>query len=213
MPTSTPIARSKTAALSRTVDLVPRGYQRYVHGTVAASKTLRLVEKFHTKYGIGCTPAQRITRKKRGLANVALVLYWPEGAESAAWLLLATDGTGLENEVLSLVTDRRRLNWLGYELVRRAQRGRTAWTWKRPRQVMSEAYSHLAALLHHRHQTAIFELLERLARQPGFHGVRAQSWTLFQEARKRGYKGPFPKLFYMRKISHGDRLVLPDAAS
>jgi len=209
MPASTPIARSKTAVLSRVVDLVPRGYQRYVSGTVAVPKALRLIEKFHAKYGIGCTPGQRITRKKHGLANVALVVYWPEGAESVMWLLLATDGDGLENESLGLVTDRRRLNWLGYELVRRTHRGRIAWTWKRPRQAMAEVYNELTALLQHRHQTAILELVERLARQPGFHGVRAQSWKLFQEARKRGYQGPFPKLFYMRKTCHGERLPLP----
>src|SRR5690606_27348065 len=130
------------------------------------SKTLRLIEKFHAKYGIGCTPSQRVTKKKQGLANVALVLYWPEGAEIVSWLLLATEGDGLEEEVLSLVTDRRRLNWLGYELVRRAHRGRTAWTWKRPRQTMADAYNELTALLHHRQQKAILELLTRLSRQP-----------------------------------------------
>lgn len=68
----------------------------------------------------------------------------------------------------------------------------------------------LRALLAHqatqRHYVALAETLERIARQPGFHGVRAQSWALFQEAGRRGYAGPFPQLFYLQKVSHGERL-------
>jgi hypothetical protein len=33
-------------------------------------------------------------------------------------------------------------------------------------------------------------------------------WDVFQEARARGYDAEFPHLFFMQKISHGDRLAL-----
>ncbi|WP_397474923.1 hypothetical protein [Pusillimonas sp.] len=209
MPASTPIARSKTAALIRITDLVAKGYDRYTHGKVAASKAQRLAQKLHAKYGIGCTPAQRITRKKHGLANTAMVLYWPEGAETVEWLMLATQGDGLGEETLEEVARKRiRLIWLGYQLVRRSHRGRIAWTWKLPRQTMADHYNELHALLNSRHYATVGKLLERASHYPGFHGIREQLKPFLGEAQRRGYMGQVPHLFYVRKISHGERLLL-----
>lgn len=208
MPATTPIARSKTAALARILDCVPKGYRRYICGTVHAAKAVALAQKFHTLYGIGCTPAQRLTRKGKGLANAVLVMYWPEDAERVDWMLLATDGDGLAGETLCLVEEHPRMNWLGYELVRHPSHGQTVWTWRRPKHEMAELHALLAFQASQRHYSALAETLERIARQPGFHGVRIQSWTLFQEARRRGYAGPFPQLFYLQKVSHGERLTL-----
>lgn len=208
MPHTTPISRSKTAALSRILDVVPRGYQRYTCGTISAAKAIYLANKFHALYLIGASPAQRLVRKRRGLANALLVLYWPEDVEKVHWLLLATDGTGLESEQLRNVTDKPRLQWLDYELVRHATRGRTSWTWRRPKSEMLEHYSLLDALSPQRHKTSIQTLLERLANQPGFHGIRTQTWALCREARRRGYGGELPFVYYVQKVSHGDRLLL-----
>lgn len=208
MPASTPIARSKTAALARVLDCVPKGYHRYTCGTVKVAKADALAKKLHNIYGIGCTPAQRLTRKQKGQANAVLVLYWPQEAEQVEWLLLATDGDGLEGEALKSIAGKPRLCWLGYELVRYTARGRAAWTWRRPKHEMTELYTLVASQASQRHYAALTETLEWIARQPGFHGVRAQSWTLCQEARRRGYKGPVPQLFYVQKICHGERLML-----
>jgi hypothetical protein len=41
------------------------------------------------------------------------------------------------------------------------------------------------------HSAALTKALERIARQPGFHGVRAQSWTLFEVPRAHGYMARF----------------------
>jgi len=208
MPPSTPIARSKTAALSRILDSVPKGYRRYVLGTVSAAKAETLANKFHVLYGIGCSPAQRLARKSKGLANAILAMYWPEGAVNVQWLLLATDGAGLESEKLRLVDEKPRLCWLGYELVRHSTQGRTSWTWRRPREEIAELYALLAHQANLKYEKALEETLERIATQPGFSGVRAQSWALCQEARRRGYHGQLPHLFFLQKISHGDRLAL-----
>ncbi|MGW8391477.1 hypothetical protein [Pseudoduganella sp. HUAS MS19] len=205
---STPIARSKTAALARILDSVPKGYRRFTCGTVNAAKAKALANKFHTLYGIGCSPAQRLVRKSKGLANAILVMFWPENAVEVNWLLLATDGAGLESEKLRPVEEKPRLTWLGYELVRRSAQGRTSWTWRRSRVEMAELHAQLAWQASLRHQKAIEETLERIARQPGFSGIRAQSWSLCQEARRRGYSGPLPHLFFIQKVCHGDRLTL-----
>ena len=208
MSASTPISRTKSQAMTRVLDVVGRGYTRYTAGTIAAAKVVHLANKFHGMFGVGCTPAQRITRKKHGLANAVLVLYAPEAAVRAEWLLLATEGTGLENETLADVTDSKRLHFIGYELVRYAHDGRTRWTWRRPKAEMAEHYVYLADLAGKRAWNAVGNLLTRLAAQPGFHGVREQTWGLCQEARRRGYAGDLPHLFYMQKIAHGDPLRL-----
>lgn len=206
MPASTPIARTKTAALSRVLDMVPRGYHRYVSGTIRAPKVEALARKFHARYGIGCTPAQRLTRKSKGVANAVLVLYWPEAAEYVEWLLLATDGSGLDSEVLRGVEDSPQLTWLGYQLVRHPARGRAVWTWRRPKHEMTELHTLIAAQASQRKYAALADTLQRIGRQPGFHGVRTQSWNLCQEARRRGYPGELPHLFFVQKVGHGDRL-------
>jgi hypothetical protein len=208
MPPTTPISRNKTSALTRVLDLVPRGYHRYTLGTVSAAKAVRLGGKFHARHAIGATPAQRLIRKRRGEANALLVLYWPEHVDVVDWLLLATDGDGLAGETLLNVADKPRLLWLGYELLRHPNRGRTSWTWRRPAREMAEHYALLDEFLRKRQPEGVRALLERLAHQPGFHGVRNQSWALCQEARRRGYAGELPHLYYVQKISHGEPLLL-----
>ena len=205
---TTPIARSKTAALTRSLDSVPKGYTRYTYGTVSSSKAHALAQKFHRLYGIGCTPAQRVTRRKKGIASALLVMYWPEQAEQVEWLLLATYGAGLEGETLQDVTNRPRLTWLGYELYRRAEHGRTAWSWRRPKKEMEEHFAMIAELRNKRHDRALASYLQMLANQPGFHGVREQSWRLLEDARKRGHEGELPFLFHVQKTPHGERMHL-----
>lgn len=208
MSASTPIAQSKTAAMSRVLDVVPRGYHRYVAGTVKTTKAEALAQKFHTRYGIGCTPAQRLTRKSKGVSNAVLVMYWPGAAERVEWLLLATEGSGLESESLCDVGESPRLTWLGYELVRHPSRGRAVWTWRRPKGEMADLHALVGFQASQRQYAALTETLERISRQPGFHGVREQSWNLFQEARRRGYDGDLPYLHHVQKLGHGERLRL-----
>lgn len=206
MPT-TPIARSKTAALARVLDNVPRGYVQYTCGTVAADAAEQLASKFHRLHGIGASPAQRITAKKYGRPSALLVMYLPEGEDRAHWLLLFTAGN-VEGERLCRVTDRNRLQWLGYELARRSGEGKTIWTWRRPKSAMAEWYGLLADLCNRHNQPAIASTLQTIANQPGFNGIRSQSWELIQFARSKGYSGEIPFLFYVHKVSHGDRLAL-----
>ena len=225
MAASTPIAHSKSAALARVLDLLPKGYTHYTAGTYPAGKLLALARKFHERYGIGCSPAQRVLRKRRGEANALFVVYCPPAPkesidlsslsatgteQNAQWLLLATPGIGpvWAEERLRAVTDRPRLQWLGYELIRHPVRGQTAWTWQRPKEAMAELYALLAQQLGRRQESAIRDTLIRIAHQPGFAGVRQQSWALYEFARQRGYASQCPPLFHLQKMSHGVRLEL-----
>ncbi len=257
-PPATPIATSKSAALARVLDLVAKGYTRYVTGQVSAKKAKALAQKFHERYGIGCSPAQRLTRKKHGRANAALVMYWPavldaewEAPEATvaspfpsmeespdelvvslpnrladpepnkqieplpqetkvAWLLLVSPGDGAvtAEEKLASLLETPRLVWLGYELIRLPKRGQASWTWRRTKQEMAELYDLLAEQLNRRQTSAVAQTLLRISRQPGFSGVRQQSWQLLQFARSRGYAGELPFLFHIQKLNHGPRLLL-----
>lgn len=208
----TPISRTKSSALMRVLDYVPRGYTRFILGTVAADKLPALLKKFHLRFGIAATPSQRITRKQNKLANAVLAVYAPEGAETVDWVVLFTDGELEVNEKLQEVMGKVRLQWIGYELTRYADKGKTKWTWKRPSQRMQEHYTMLNAHLRRRCWERVAEELERLAMQPGFHGVREQSKRLFAHAKQAGYPDTFPKLFYLQKISHGEpaEIVIED---
>jgi hypothetical protein len=73
---------------------------------------------------------------------------------------------------------------------------------------MAEHYVLLDALVKQRQQSGISAWLERLANQPGFHGVRTQTWSLCQEVRRRGYEGELPYIYYVQKLSHGEPLTL-----
>lgn len=238
MAHTTPRARSKTAALARVLDNVPKGYVYFTTGECPAGKAMAILRKFHEHYGIGCTPAERITRKAKGLANALLVLYWPDDGQAGlklkppaeltasspfevpasstlamanvSWLLLATEGAGpvREMEKLRSVQGKPRLNWLGYELIRHPVSGKPVWTWRRTKETMENLYRLLGEQLGRRHYSAAGETLERIARQPGFAGVRAQCWQLCEFARQRGYDGPLPHLYYVQKVSHGERVEL-----
>jgi hypothetical protein len=174
---------------------------------VAREKVQHLVEKLHSIHQIAASPAQRIMRKQRGQANAALVLYLSEWSDKAHWMMLFTAGELNAHEKLYSVFDKPRMAWQGYELTRYSYQGGARWTWRRAREEMQEYY---VMLDHHakRHcWDSVRELLERAARQPGFHGVREQSWRLCQEAHKRGYPGELPFLYYITKVSHGERIA------
>jgi hypothetical protein len=229
-PPTTPIASSKSAALSRATNLVSHGYQSYVTGTCPAQKMMGLLAKFHHQFGIGCSPAQRHTRQQVGQPNSALVVYWP-GFDGAApksnmgemplgtpmveWLLLVTPGPrpAGEREVFKAVTAKPPLFWLGYELIRHCARNKASWTWRRHKEQMAEWYALLGKALNQRGHPGVPHLLNMLARQPGFAGVRKQSKALFEHAGKRGYAGDYPYLFYLDKQPEGAKVVIPEVGA
>lgn len=134
-------------------------------------------------------------------------MYWPEMADRVEWLLLATDGSGLDGEALHMVDDSSRLTWLGYELVRRPARGRPAWTWRRPKDEMAELHALVASQASQRHYAALAETLGASVGNRDFMASGPNPGRCVKKLR-RGYEGELPYLFHVQKISHGERLVL-----
>lgn len=205
---TTPISRSLSSALTRILDSVTRGYTRYATGSVQASKALKLAQKFHDLYGIGCTPAQRIMRRQHGRASALLVLLWHEDAERVSWCLMATSGTGLEAEKDMKDALAEKLVFEDYQLVRRAKDGRTTWTFKRTKAAMAAWVALVRDQAQKHHMGAVRDTLQRAANQPGFQGVREQTFTLIELARSLGFTGEAPHVYYMQKMTHGEKYEL-----
>jgi hypothetical protein len=203
---STPISPTKTQALVRVLSAVTHGYTHLCTGTVPPNRLQALVSKFDALYGIAHTKGQRVQNKRRGRANTLLAVYRPpdqylaEG-ERLHWILLATAGVGLEGERLTHVHDHP--VWLDYDLCRHNDMGEIRWTWRRTHSEMAQLYAELREELSTQRHAEISRMFERVARQPGFHGVRSQALQLFAFAMCRGYRGAVPQLFFVQKISHG----------
>jgi len=127
-------------------------------------------------------------------------------SDTVPWLLQFTFGELDSPEMLTDVTDKPRLQWLGYELVRHAFRGKTSWTWRRSKEEMEGLFGWLVEKCDRRQWREVERLLQSAAREPGFHGIREQTYQLCQAAQQRGYDGPIPHLYYMQKIKHGESL-------
>ena len=88
-------------------------------------------------------------------------------------MLLATPGEGVETERLQEVRDRP--VWLDYQLCRHNDAGEVRWTWRRTSTEMVQLYAELGEELARRRYGEVARTLQRIANQPGFHGVRTQS--------------------------------------
>jgi hypothetical protein len=207
----TPISPTKTQALSRVIAAVTHGYTHVCTGHITPVRLPALVAKFDSLYGIAHTKGQRVQNKRKGRANTLFAAYRPpdqylaEG-ERLPWILLATEGTGLEHERLTHVHDHP--VWLDYELCRHNDMGEIRWTWRRRHSEMAQLYAELREDLNTQRYGEIGRMFERIARQPGFHGVRSQALQLFAFALSRRYRGPIPQLFFVQKISHGNPMVV-----
>jgi hypothetical protein len=73
---------------------------------------------------------------------------------------------------------------------------------------MTNLYAELDEDLARRWHDQVARTLQRIANQPGFHGVRSQSAALFAFVTSRGYEGPLPPLFFVQKVSHGKSLLI-----
>jgi len=106
------------------------------------------------------------------------------------------------------VTAKPCLKWLDYELVQHAFRGKTSWTWRRSKEKEEGLFGLLIEKCGRQQWRDVERLLQNAACEPGFHGIREQTYRLYQTAQRRGYDGPIPHLYYMQKIKHGEPVVL-----
>jgi len=208
MTRSTPVSRTISAALTRVLNFVPRGYCRAFSGAVAPEKMAALASKFDHRYGIADTPSQRFTRKRAGRANAVLVLYAPPGSPVVHWLILCTEGAGFDGEQLRPLEKKPWLQLAGYDLVRHNDAGKLSWTWRRPKKEMADHHAMLRHLCGAQRWDSVGQYLASVARQPGFHGVRGQTFELCLAAKRAGYAEDWPPLYTMRKVPHGEPLVL-----
>jgi hypothetical protein len=208
---STPISQTKTQALARVLASATHGYTRVCMGTVPPERLSALVAKFDALYGIADTKGQRVVNKRAGRASTLFAAYAPPDEyrvenERLPWMLLATPGDGVEAERWVDVVDRP--VWLDYQLCRHNDAGEVHWTWRRTSAEMAQLYAEVGDDLAKGRHGAVARTLQRIAHQPGFHGIRTQSAELLAFAIGRGYEGELPTLFYVQKIPHGKPLLI-----
>ena len=121
-------------------------------------------------------------------------------------MLLATPGDGVETERWQDVRDRR--VWLDCQLCRHNDAGEVRWTWRRTSAEMTQLYAELGEEVARRRNGEVARTLQRIANQPGFHGVRTQSAALFEFATNRGYEGELSPLFFVQKVAYGKPLAI-----
>lgn len=208
---TTPIATTKTRALARVLGAVTHGYTRVCMGTVQPEKLSGLATKFDAVYGIANTKGQRVINRRAGRANTMLAVYNPPAeylvaGERLPWILIATEGEGVEAERWIPVADRP--VWMDYELCRHNAAGQVRWSWRRTKTEMTQLYAELGEDLARKRYGSVEQALRRISNQPGFHGVRAQSRALVEYACARGYTGEVPRLYYVSSVPHGTPLCI-----
>jgi hypothetical protein len=137
-----------------------------------------LAAKFDERYRIANTKGQRVLNKRAGRANALFVAYalpdeYRVENERFPWMLLATSGEGVETERWQDVRDRP--VWLDYQLCRHNDAGEVRWTWRRTSVEMTQLYAELGEDLARRRHDQVARTLQRIANQPGFHGVRGHA--------------------------------------
>jgi hypothetical protein len=167
-----------------------------------------LAAKFDVRYGIAHTKGQRVVNKRTGRANTLFAAYAPPDEyrvenERLPWMLLATPGDGVETERWQDVLNRS--VWLEYQLCRHNDAGEVRWTWRRTSVELTQLHAELGEDLAQQRHNQVVRTLQRIANQPGFHGVRAQSMALFAFATSRGYEGALPPLYFVQKVPRGKR--------
>lgn len=179
----------KTTAMQNMLTAVSRGYVWHVSGVVDAARLEALEAKFADLYGTTATVPQRYHRKKIGEAGARFFAYPVPNEPRFFWWLLLTDGASLarDRERLLPVTDKRQPLMWGeeYEAVRLpGPDTASAWTWRMTTQRVASWRAEISAAVRQRRDNrALDQVMNRLARLPGFKGVRAQVKDLYSFAK------------------------------
>jgi hypothetical protein len=94
-----------------------------------------------------------------------------------------------------------------HELARHTNRAKVMWTWRRTKEEMTELHALIAMQANQHNTEAISETLNASRGSLDF-AVYERSRGHYEAALQRGYDGPLPHLYFVQKISHGERLPL-----
>lgn len=175
----------KTDAMRQILNMVSRGYSRYITGEVQITKAEALYLKFSDRYGIAMTAQQKWRAKQRGEANAHFVA-WIED-DTIHWWLLATNGQGVINDLEKLqdASDKKtRIEITGYELVKTPREGTKAqWSWRMTTQTYQDWESRLKAAVRHFSDDSLRQAIYSLKRVPAFAESRRQAFALAKLAK------------------------------
>ncbi len=186
---------------------VSRGWYYYTTGSIAPEKLKNLAQKFEARFGglHGWTlsRAQSDYNKRIGRPRPRLICAQASDGD-VQWYLLS-DSPGLQGEMLRDARDcRTRIQIYGrFELVRvtkpRQLGGGEHWTYRYPHELYAAYVADGLRSATHESQRRAQQLVDFLATDPGFSGLRTQRVQLYKKmVRVRNKQRP-----------HGEPLTLP----
>ena len=184
MPNYKPsIYLKKTDAMQKILHLVSHGYNRYITNEISIKKAPALIIKFIELYKIDSTEMQRYRAKKKGQANVQLVL-WKANENDLLWWLLVSDGRGLiddleKDNLISVKDKNNRLTITGYELIKMPFKNREpSWSYRMTKETYHDWEERIKSAVRHKKDKLVRQSHYSLSRTPGFAGARRQGFKL-----------------------------------
>jgi hypothetical protein len=206
---------SKVLSMQRLADAVNQGYTHWENGTIPLHKATSFIKKFSINYQIDSDRNALARRKRAGLGNAKLLLYW-DGATIRWWLLVTQPNNGLHaahklEDLKEAFQRTERITLDGYELVQVPKKGTsgTKLTWRMTKDKYEYWREHIIATVRIGQYKGMDKLLYLLFSSPGFAGIRSQIGKLVSlyhaEVTRSGKKDlpkPPPKLFYVRRLKN-----------
>lgn len=214
------IFTSRPVAMQRLSDCVGNGYSAWCTGSIPAMRCVKLISKFDLNYHVLADRNERARRKRAGLGNAQLVLWFNQ--DVIRWWLLITPQAVGDHAAHSLerlqnaLAQEERIEIDGYELVRLSRKGqeKPSLTWRMTEHKYQGWRQSVIDTVRSRSHHSMHHMLYSLWSSPGFAGIRSQIGKIAAlyraEVKRSGNKdAPMPpkRLSYVRRLKH-DGLTL-----
>lgn len=229
---------NRKVVMQAILDAVQRGNPCWCAGAVAPEKCERLIRKFSINYQVDEGRNGRARRKRNGLGNAQLILWW--NRERVYWWLFVTSPSSGEHaahaveNLKNAMSKEGRIQLDGFELVQlpkvarkydpQLERGKEfpnlRWTWRMSAKKYEDWRISIIDSMRQSSSFALHQLIYSLWSSPGFSGVRSQIGklaVLYRAEAKRSRRSDAPslpkKLIYIRRLRHDGLTLLQLLAS
>jgi hypothetical protein len=216
------VITNRTVLMQHLTDALSHGYVCYVSGSVSPQRASALVTKFDIVYQVSADRNSRARRKRSGLGNARLVLFYRDGV-IYWWLLVTSPESGehaahaLEN-LKDAVGSATGIQIDGFELirmpkpadkldVRKSSKSQNRLTWRMRAAKERDWRCSIIDAVRSGTPYQLDQLIYRLWSSPGFGGIRSQIGkmaALYRNEIKRAGRKDAPalpkRLGYVRRL-------------
>lgn len=211
---------ARPVVMQRLMDLVSHGFTCWVSGSVPALRCKKLVAKFDLNYHTHADRNERARRKRAGLGNAQLVLWFHQ--DVIRWWLFATPpnigehAAHSQEKLRNALEPGGRIEIDGFELVHLHRKGqeKPSLTWRMTEHKYQGWRQSVIDTVRSRSHHSMHHMLYSLWSSPGFAGVRSQIGKIAalyraEVKRSENKNAPMPpkRLAYVRRLKQ-DGLTL-----